>query len=132
MGQTNLERTDSSQEISIQIRELERSHRKIAKFDEQSWAVQQITTATVTIQKYTRGWLTRLKLARLSSLQQDYEKARLQEILGEMQASVKDLAQQNLKCAMSPIKELVSAEKKVGDTTAKLQSPLSSIISEEK
>jgi len=42
----------------------------------------------VTIQRYTRGFITRLKVRRVYHLQMEFERARLDDALAQMQAMI--------------------------------------------
>ena len=74
-----------------------------------------IVKAAVTIQRHTRGFITRIKVKQVQIFAAEFERARLNEMLGSMQASVKDFAAHTNRFTpgkmMSPIKEFATAEK---------------------
>jgi hypothetical protein len=62
-----------------------------------------------------RGFITRLKIRKYQEMMDNYERAKLNEMLSSMQASVKDYSKAHLNqtpsLQMSAIKENVTAEK---------------------
>lgn len=61
-----------------------------------------ILKATITIQRHARGFITRMKVRKVYHLQMEFEKARLDDALAQMQAMI---AAQALKAPPTPIKE---------------------------
>lgn len=53
-----------------------------------------IIAAAIKIQSVARGFITRLKVNKVHKLAYDYDKAKLNELLGSMQAVVKGLDKQ--------------------------------------
>ena len=51
-----------------------------------------ILRATITIQRFARGMITRLKVKRVQNLQMEYEKAKLDDALAQMLACVGEQA----------------------------------------
>jgi hypothetical protein len=47
-----------------------------------------ITESAITIQRHARGFITRLKVKQVKRLAEDFERAKLKELLGSMQATV--------------------------------------------
>ena len=73
-----------------------------------------IIDATITIQRFARGFITRIKVRSVQLLAAQLERAHLNEMLGSMQATVKDFAKHSQITPakfMSPIKEFATEEK---------------------
>lgn len=81
--------------------ELENQRREVAS---------KIILSAVKIQANTRGFITRLKLQKVQQLTSDFERAKLNEMLGSMQATVKGLADPELYAVDSAVAS--SSEKK--------------------
>lgn len=56
--------------------------------DERKNVERLILKATITIQRYARGFITRLKVRKVYHLQMEFEKARLDDALAQMQAMI--------------------------------------------
>ena len=83
-----------------------------------------ILRATVTIQRFARGFITRLKVKRVYRLQMEFEKARLDDAIAQMQAMISEQAKN---APITPVKEdakeyasgLAGATSPITDTTPK-------------
>lgn len=51
-----------------------------------------IIRAVVTIQKCVKGWITRRKVKQVQELQRMFERAKLDEVMAQMQAQINDFA----------------------------------------
>lgn len=51
-----------------------------------------ILKSTITIQRFARGFITRIKVRKVYHLQMEFEKARLDDALAQMQAMINDQA----------------------------------------
>ena len=70
--------------------------------DERSNIEKLILKATITIQRFARGMITRMKVHRVYHLQMEFEKAKLDDALAQMQAII---AQQAENAPETPSKE---------------------------
>ena len=55
---------------------------------ERQKAERAILGATITIQRFARGWITRMKIRKVQEMQVMYEKARLDEQLNDLQSMI--------------------------------------------
>ena len=67
-----------------------------------------ILKATITIQRYARGFITRLKVRRVYRLQMEFERARLDDALAQMQAMI---AEQAKNAPITPAKDAIEENK---------------------
>ena len=74
-----------------------------------------IIQAAITIQRFARGFITRLKVRKVYKLQMEFEKARLDDALAQMQAMIEEQAKN---VPPTPAKE----EPTIVQTSAKLSS----------
>ena len=72
-----------------------------------------IIQAAITIQRFARGFITRLKVRKVYKLQMEFEKARLDDALAQMQAMIEEQAKN---VPPTPAKE----EPTIVQTSAKL------------
>jgi hypothetical protein len=92
--------------------------RRLEEYESERNMVQiMLTKAAITMQRYARGFITRLKLRKFQEMQDAYEKAKLADMLNEMSSSVNDYAlmkatpAKDARPTMSPIKEIATGEK---------------------
>ena len=71
--------------------------------DERQFVERLIVSSTITIQRFARGFITRLKLKKFQNLQMELERAKLDDALNEMQALI---SQQAKYAPPTPAKEV--------------------------